>query len=300
MQSETFVREKIEAMKTRQGFLAALDQSGGSTPGALEKYGIPHTEYSTDAERDALIHEMRERIITSPSFAGEKILGAILFWDTMMATLNQKPLPQQLWNDLKVLSFLKIDVGMEDVNDGVQLLKSIPEMEEKLLTALNLGVCGTKMRSVIHQASKSGIEEIVDQQFEVGETIARFGLIPIIEPEVNIKNLDKKECENILVGKIHKRLDAFPDELDVALKLSLPEENDLYKDLIAHPNVTRVTALSGGYDQKEACKKLKGNSGMIASFSRAFTEGLNKHQTTEEFNFTLQSSINRIFEASIT
>ena len=300
MPDETLIEEKIKAMKTKNGFLAALDQSGGSTPGALMNYGIPPSEYTTDTERDALVHEMRVRIINAPDFNGQKILGAILFWDTMLAALNETPLPQYLWEELDVLSFLKIDVGMAEENDGVQMLKTIPEMEERLIMAIKLGVCGTKMRSVIQRASKSGINELVMQQFDIGQTIARFGLVPIIEPEVNIANADKGECEAILKEAILNQLDSLPEDLPVALKLTLPEESNAFADLIAHPKVIRVTALSGGYDRNEACQRLEQNSGMIASFSRALTEGLKKDQTDKEFNTTLNKSIDQIYQASIT
>ncbi len=292
--------EKVKVMRTRNGFIAALDQSGGSAPGVLKNYGIPRTEYSTDEERDALIHTMRIRIMQAPTFNGHRILGTILFWDTMISELNDKPLPQFLWENLKVLSFLKIDAGMEDEHDSVQLLKPIPDMEERLITAVNLGVCGTKMRSVINRATRSGINELVAQQFEVGKIIAKFGLIPIIEPEVTISSPDKAECEEILVDEIMDNLNGLDNQETAALKLTLPEIPNIYRDIASHKNVARVTALSGGYSQDEACRRLGENAGMIASFSRAFTEGLNVSQGGKEFNAVLDSSIERIFQASIT
>lgn len=293
-------QQQREKISNGQGFIAALDQSGGSTPKALKHYGIEENAYKTDAEMFALVHEMRTRIITAPAFSGDKIIGAILFEKTMDESIKGVPTAKFLWEELNVVPFLKIDQGLAEEKDGVQLMKPIPGLENLLKRAKQAGIFGTKMRSVIKKASQSGIAAVVAQQFEVGQTILDHGLVPIIEPEVDIHSADKTACERILKAEILKHLDTLPDDRQVMLKLTLPEEAGFYGDLIAHDRVLRVVALSGGYDLEEACDRLARNDGMIASFSRALTNDLKVSQSDKEFNTALQTVIDKIYEASVT
>ncbi|SAL36067.1 Fructose-bisphosphate aldolase class 1 [Caballeronia terrestris] len=292
--------EKMLAqMAEKQGFIAALDQSGGSTPGALRQYGIAEDAYNGDAEMFKLMHEMRVRIITAPSFTGEKVIGAILFEATMDGQANGKPVPAFLWEDRGVVPFLKVDKGLEAEADGVQLMKPNPGLDALLERAAKLGIFGTKMRSVIHQANEKGIAAVVKQQFEVGAQIIGHGLVPILEPEVSIKSPDKKGAERILRDELLKGLEALPESSQVMIKLTIPDETDLYRPLIEHPRVVRVVALSGGYSRSDACKRLAENHGMIASFSRALINELKKSMSDEEFNKTLADSIDEIYGASV-
>jgi fructose-bisphosphate aldolase, class I len=291
--------DKMQAqISSKDGFIAALDQSGGSTPGALRLYGIPETAYSGDAEMFKLMHQMRVRIMTSPAFTGKKVIAAILFERTMDGDAEGKPVPSFLWEDRSVVPFLKVDKGLEAENDGVSLMKAMPGLDTLLERAVKLGVFGTKMRSVINLPSKSGIAAVVAQQFEIGDQIARHGLMPIIEPEVSIKSPDKKGAEAILRDEITAQLDALPTGRKVMLKLTIPSVPDFYEPLIKHKNVARVVALSGGYKRDEACKLLAENHGMIASFSRALAEDLKAQMSDTEFNASLGHSIDEIFEAS--
>jgi fructose-bisphosphate aldolase class I len=285
-------------MSGKGGFIAALDQSGGSTPGALRLYGIPDTAYSGDAEMFKKMHEMRVRIMTAPAFTGEKVLGAILFERTMDGFVEETPVPTFLWKDRGVIPFLKVDKGLEAEKDGVQLMKPIPELDPLLARAVKLGVFGTKMRSVIGHASPAGIAAIVAQQFEIGAQISAHGLIPIIEPEVSIKAPDKAAAEEILKAEIKKSLDALPSGTKVMLKLTIPDAPDLYADLMGHPGIVRIVALSGGYTRADACKKLAHNHGMIASFSRALVEELRYQMTDAEFTAALAEAIDEIYAAS--
>lgn len=290
-------RDKI---RRGRGFIAALDQSGGSTPKALRNYGIADSEYSNDTEMFDKIHEMRSRIITSPSFGGDRIIGAILFDNTMDRQIGGKNSVEYLWDDKQVVSFLKVDKGLAEESDGVRMMKPIPDLDALLQRGREHGVVGTKMRSFITQPDPAGVEAIVEQQFEIGHTIIAAGLIPILEPEVDIHSPGKAEAEQLLRDGIRARLDGLATDQKVMLKLTLPEEDDFYADLIAHPNVVRVAALSGGYTREEATDRLARQHGMIASFSRALTEGLEVGQSQEEFDKTLDQSIQSIFEASIT
>jgi len=283
---------------TAGGFIAALDQSGGSTPGALKAYGIPETAYNGEEEMYARMHEMRVRIITSPSFTGDKVIGAILFERTMDGEANGQPVPTFLWKERGVVPFLKVDKGLEKEENGVSLMKPIPGLDALLERAAKLGVYGTKERSVINLPNKDGIAAIVKQQFELGAQIARHGLMPILEPEVLIKSPDKKACEAILRDEIARHLDALPAGEKVMLKLTIPAEPDFYKDLIAHEKVERVVALSGGYSRKEACERLAKNHGMIGSFSRAMLEDLRHQMSDAEFDAALKQSIDEIYAAS--
>jgi fructose-bisphosphate aldolase class I len=282
----------------KHGFIAALDQSGGSTPGALRQYGISDTAYSGDAEMFKLMHEMRVRIITAPAFIGAKVIGAILFEGTMDGKAQQKPVPTFLWEERGVIPFLKVDKGLEAENDGVSLMKPIPGLDPLLARAVTLGVFGTKMRSVINLASKSGIAAIVKQQFDIGAQIATHGLMPILEPEVSIKSPDKSGAEAVLLAELTKHLDAVPEGRQVMLKLTLPDVPDLYLPLVTHKRVARVVALSGGYTRADACKRLAAQHGVIASFSRALTEGLQHSMSDAEFNAALAKSIDAIYQAS--
>jgi fructose-bisphosphate aldolase class I len=291
--------EKMMAqISSKGGFIAALDQSGGSTPGALRLYGIPDSAYSGDAEMFKLMHEMRVRIMTAPAFTGEKVIGAILFERTMDGEAQGKPVPSFLWEDRSVIPFLKVDKGLEVENDGVSLMKPISGLDALLERAVKLGVFGTKMRSVINLPSKSGIAAVVKQQFDIGAQICAHGLVPIIEPEVSIKSPDKKGAEAILLQELTRHLDALPSDRTVMLKLTIPTVADLYEGLTKHPRVARVVALSGGYTRADACKLLAANHGMIASFSRALTEGLTVSMSDEEFNTALGRSIDEIYQAS--
>jgi fructose-bisphosphate aldolase, class I len=285
-------------MSGKGGFIAALDQSGGSTPGALRLYGIPDSAYSGDAEMFKLIHEMRVRIMTAPAFTGAKVIAAILFEQTMDGQAQDKPVPAFLWEERGVVPFLKVDKGLEAENDGVSLMKPMPALDALLARALKLGVFGTKMRSVINLPSNQGIAAVVAQQFDVAAQIAGHGLMPIIEPEVSIKSPDKAGAEAILLAELTKKLDALPDGRQVMLKLTIPEVPDFYSALTNHKHVARVVALSGGYTRAEACRRLTANHGMIASFSRALTEGLTHSMSDAEFNTALAASIDEIYRAS--
>jgi len=295
----TFNQQKAK-FQTQTGFIAALDQSGGSTPKALRLYGVPETAYSNDEEMMDLIHEMRTRIITSPAFNGDRILAAILFEATMDREIKGTPTAEYLWEAKKVVPILKVDKGLADEADGVQLMKPMPKLDELLARAKAKGIFGTKMRSVIKQASASGIKAIVDQQFEIGRQIVAAGLVPIIEPEVDIHCPDKAAAEELLKAELIKQLDALPEGDMVMLKLTLPEKDNLYADCIEHPRVLKVVALSGGYSRDEANERLARQNGMVASFSRALTEGLSAQQSDEEFNAMLDASIESIYQASKT
>ena len=294
------MKEKIEKMRNGKGFIAALDQSGGSTPKALKLYGIEESAYKNDAEMFDLIHQMRTRIIKSPAFNEHKILGAILFEQTMDNKIDGKYTAEYLWEEKRILPFLKVDKGLENLDeDGVQLMKPISNLADLLKRANEHHVFGTKMRSVVKKASKTGIARIVDQQFEVAAQIIAAGLIPIIEPEVDINIADKAEAEAILREEILKHLDKLPATSDVMLKLTLPTVANFYEPLTKHPRVVRVVALSGGYSREKANEILAKNHGVIASFSRALSEGLSAQQSDAEFNKTLADSIEGIYEASI-
>jgi len=282
----------------RDGFIAALDQSGGSTPGALRLYGIPDSAYSGDAEMFKLMHEMRVRIMTAPAFTGAKVIATILFEGTMDGEVRGKPTPAFLWEERGVVPFVKIDKGLEAEKDGVQLMRPMPELDALLTRAVKLGVFGTKMRSVINLASKDGIAAVVAQQFAVAAQIAGHGLMPIIEPEVSIKSPDKAGAEAILLAELTRNLDARPDGPRVMFKLTLPDAPDLYLPLTKHRRVTRVVALSGGYTRADACKRLSANHGVIASFSRALVEELKHSMSDAEFEAALARSIDEIYRAS--
>jgi fructose-bisphosphate aldolase, class I len=299
MATDKMTTQKMTAqMSGKDGFIAALDQSGGSTPGALRLYGIPDSAYSGDAEMFQLMHAMRVRIMTAPAFTGAKVIGAILFEGTMDGQSRGKPVPAFLWEDRSVVPFVKVDKGLEAENDGVSLMKPIPGLDTLLDRAVRLGVFGTKMRSVINLPSKQGIAAVVAQQFEVAAQIAEHGLMPIIEPEVSIKSPDKAGAEAILLTELQRRLDALPGGQQVMLKLTIPEVPDLYAALINHKRVARVVALSGGYERDDACKRLAANHGMIASFSRALVEGLKHSLSDDEFDAKLAKSIDEIYQAS--
>jgi fructose-bisphosphate aldolase class I len=292
-------QEMMERMASGKGFIAALDQSGGSTPKALRGYGIPDDAWSNDDEMFGLIHQMRVRIITSPVFTGEKVLAAILFEKTMDGQADGKPVPSVLAKR-GVVPFIKIDKGLEEEADGVQLMKPMPGLDALLSRAKGLGMFGTKERSVIHSADPQGIAAIVAQQFEVGKQVLAAGLMPILEPEYSIKAPDRREGEEILKAEIVKNLNALPDGLKVMLKLSIPIVPDIFEPLIGHPRVLRVVALSGGYTRPEACAELAKNHGMIASFSRALLEDLRVDMSDDEFDAALASAIDEIYRASIT
>ncbi len=291
--------DKMMAQISGQGgFIAALDQSGGSTPGALRLYGIPDSAYSGDAEMFRLMHEMRVRIMTAPAFIGAKVIAAILFEGTMDGQAQEKPVPAFLWEERGVIPFLKVDKGLEAENDGVNLMKPMPALDALLARAVKLGVFGTKMRSVINLPSKDGIAAVVTQQFEVAAQIAEHGLMPIIEPEVSIKSPDKAGAEAILLAELTRKLAAVPDGPQVMLKLTIPNVPDFYSALTNHKRVARVVALSGGYTRADACKRLSANHGMIASFSRALTEDLRHSMSDAAFDATLAKSIDEIYRAS--
>jgi fructose-bisphosphate aldolase class I len=291
-------QQQHDKVQSGQGFIAALDQSGGSTPGALRLYGIPDSAYSGDAEMFRLIHEMRVRIMTAPAFTGDKVIAAILFEQTMDGQAQDRPVPAFLWEDRGVVPFLKVDKGLESENDGVSLMKPMPALDALLARAVKLGVFGTKMRSVINLPSKAGIAAVVAQQFDVAAQIAGHGLMPIIEPEVSIKSPDKAGAEAILLAELTRCLDALPDGRQVMLKLTIPEVPDFYSALTSHKRVARVVALSGGYTRADACRRLAANHGMIASFSRALTEGLTRSMSDAEFDAALATSIDEIYRAS--
>lgn len=288
--------EKIQS----DGFIAALDQSGGSTPKALRQYGVAESEYSGDDEMFDKVHEMRTRIITSPCFGGDRVMGAILFEGTMDREIGGKGSAAYLWEERNVVPFLKVDKGLADEADGVQLMKPIPGLDATLARAKEKGVFGTKMRSVIKVANEAGVKAIVDQQFEVGNQILAAGLMPILEPEIDINSPSKAEAEALLKANILEHLGKLPAGKQIMLKLTLPEQAGFYDDLVKHPGVLRVVALSGGYSREEANERLAANKGVVASFSRALAEGLSAQQSAEDFNATLNSSIESIFQASKT
>jgi fructose-bisphosphate aldolase class I len=291
-------QEQLEKVRTGDGFIAALDQSGGSSPKALRLYGVDESQYANDEEMFDRIHEMRARIIKSPAFTGDRILGAILFENTMDRQIDGRDTGDVLWSK-GVVPFLKVDQGLAAAADGVQVMKPIGGLDELLKRAVDKGMFGTKMRSVIAEANEQGVDAVVRQQFEIGRQILDAGLVPIIEPEVDIHSPTKAEAEVLLEAAIRAELDQLGDQ-QVMLKLTIPSEDDFYRGLIEHPNVLRVVALSGGYSREDACERLSRNRGMIASFSRALTEGLTAQQSDEEFDATLAAAIDRIFAASIT
>ncbi len=292
--------EKMAAqMGEGQGFIAALDQSGGSTPKALRLYGVSEDAYEGEEEMFAEIHAMRARIITAPDFTSEKVIGAILFERTMRGEVEGTPVAKLLWESRGIVPFLKIDKGLEDKENGVQLMKPIPGLPELLQEAKGMGIFGTKERSVVHEANADGIAAIVKQQFEVGKVVTDAGLVPILEPEVDINAPDKAEAEAMLKAEIARYLDRLPESETVMLKLTIPTEAGLYDDLADHPRVLRVVALSGGYSTDDACERLAKQGKMIASFSRALTEGLSKQQSDPEFNAALGQNIDKIHAASV-
>ena len=286
-------------MAGKGGFIAALDQSGGSTPGALRQYGISDDAYHGETEMFRLIHDMRVRIITSPAFTGDRVIGAILFEGTMNGAVESKPTPCYLWQERGVVPFVKVDKGLEAEIDSVRLMKPMPELDVLLKRATGLGVYGTKMRSLINGASRTGIAAIVQQQFEIGRRIAEHGLMPIIEPEVSIKAPGKEAAEEMLRDEIHRRLDALEGNGKVMLKLTIPSVPDLYAPLIRHARVQRVVALSGGYSRHEACRLLATNHGMIASFSRALIDHLRASMNDTAFDAALREAIDEIYQASV-
>ena len=290
--------EQLRTMKTRPGFVAALDQSGGSTPKALAAYGIPPGSWSNDDQMFVLVHQMRTRVMTSPAFDGDRIIGAILFEDTMDRDVNGKPSADYLWEVKRVVPFLKVDKGLAEEKNGVQLMKPIPSVAALLNKAKSSRIFGTKMRSLVHQANADGIREIVAQQFELASPIIAAGLVPIIEPEVSIKSPEKAQAEELLKAGILEKLNQLAADELVFLKLTLPEKDDFYSELVAHPNVIRVLALSGGYSREEADDRLRRNRGVIASFSRALLDGLSAGQSNSEFDAVLNNAIESIFQAS--
>ena len=290
--------QQIQKFRTQDGFIAALDQSGGSTPKALRLYGVPETAYSGEEEMYRMVHAMRTRIITSPAFNGDRILAAILFENTMDREIEGRSTADYLWNVKRVAPMLKIDKGLADEVDGVQLMKPNPGLDALLDKAKSKGIFGTKMRSVVQKANAGGIQQVVDQQFEVARQIIAKKLVPIVEPEVDIHCPDKAAAEKLLKAALLKGLDALPANDLVILKLTLPEEDNLYLDCIRHRNVLKVVALSGGYPREESNARLARQTGMVASFSRALSEGLSAQQTDDEFNNTLNASIQSIFAAS--
>ena len=292
--------QQQQQMKTHPGFIAALDQSGGSTPKALHQYGIKEGAWSNDDEMFTIVHRMRARIITSPSFSGKRIIAAILFEDTMNRDIAGKPTASYLWNEKQVVPFLKVDKGLASEQDGVQLMKPMPGLAALLDTAKKKGMFGTKMRSVIKEANAAGIKAVVSQQFEIARQIISAGLIPIIEPEVDIRCPEKAKAEQLLKEAILQELSQLPAGQLVMLKLTIPDQDDFYQDFIRHPKVLRVVALSGGYTREEANRRLRRNHGLIASFSRALVEGLSAQQSDAEFNAMLDKSIQSIFDASNT
>ncbi|GIP63989.1 fructose bisphosphate aldolase [Virgibacillus pantothenticus] len=292
-------QQQLEKMKNGKGFIAALDQSGGSTPKALAAYGIKEDAYSNEDEMFDLVHEMRTRIITSPAFDSNYILGAILFEQTMDREIEGMYTGDYLAEKKGIVPFLKVDKGLAEESDGVQLMKPIPDLKALLKRATERHIFGTKMRSVIKDANPEGIKAVVDQQFEIGKQIIAAGLVPIIEPEVDINSPEKEKCEELLKAEILRHLNSLNESELVMLKLTIPTVPNTYKELIEHPNVVRVVALSGGYSRDEANAKLKENDGLIASFSRALSQDLNVNQTDEEFNQALQQAVKSIYEASI-
>ncbi|CUH76969.1 fructose bisphosphate aldolase [Tropicibacter naphthalenivorans] len=298
MSTDTFAQMAAQ-MTNGKGFIAALDQSGGSTPKALGLYGVTEDMYDGEEAMFAEIHAMRTRIIKAPDFTKDKVLGAILFERTMRGEVDGKPTAKALWEDRGIVPFLKIDKGLDDKANGVQMMKPIPGLEDTLKEAATFGIFGTKERSVIHEANPEGIKAVVAQQFEVGKTVVSCGMVPIIEPEVDINSATKSEAEAILKAEITAQLDALADDQNVMLKLTIPNEAGLYDDLADHPRVLRVVALSGGYTTDDACARLSKQPKMIASFSRALAEGLSKQQSDEEFNAALGANIDKIYQASL-
>ena len=294
----TLFKEQLEKVQTRPGFIAALDQSGGSTPHALRAYGIKEGAWSNEAEMFAIVHQMRTRIIASPSFTGERILGAILFENTMDRTIEGQPSADYQWNVKRVVPFLKVDQGLAEEKDGVQLMKPMPALADLLEKAKTKRIFGTKMRSFIKQANPAGIRDIVSQQFETARRIIAAGFVPVIEPEVDIHCPEKAKAEALLKAAIFEALRTLRAEQLVMLKITLPEQDDFYADLVSHPNVVKVVVLSGGYSREECLNRLRRNHGIVASFSRALLAGLSAQQTEEEFNALLDRSIESIFEAS--
>lgn len=293
-------QKQFDVVKNGKGFIAALDQSGGSTPKALALYGVSEASYQTDEEMFDLVHKMRSRIVTSPAFTSDYIIGAILFEQTMDRKVEGKYTPDYLWEEKGIVPFLKVDKGLADESNGVQLMKPNPGLDDLLKRANERNIFGTKMRSVVKEANREGIRQVVDQQFEVGKQILAADLVPIIEPEVDININDKAEAEAILKEEILRQLEQLSEDQNVMLKLSIPTENNFYRELIEHPRVIRVVALSGGYPRDEANERLRANNGLIASFSRALSEGLNDHQSDEEFNKTLKESVQQIYDASVS
>lgn len=291
-------QKQLQRIKNDSGFIAALDQSGGSTPKALENYGVSGDEYDNDDAMFDLVHEMRARIMTCDTFDNERVLGAILFEDTMDREVNGKPTANYLWEDKNIVPFLKVDKGLAEQMSGVQVMRPMPDLDALLDKAKNYPVFGTKMRSVIYEPNVDGIELVVQQQFDVAKQIISKGLMPIVEPEVDINSVKKHECEVIMKTSILHNLERLNGDQQVMLKLTLPEEAGFYQELIDHPKVLKVVALSGGYSRSVACDKLEENPGMIASFSRAFTEGLSKQQSDKEFADTIDASIDEIYKAS--
>ena len=300
MKSNGLNEQELEKMKSHPGFIAALDQSGGSTPKALGLYGIKEGAWSNEDEMFAIVHQMRTRMITSPAFNGERIIGAILFENTMDRDIHKQPTANYLWNVKGVVPFLKVDKGLEAEKDGVQLMKPIPELSALLEKAKSKRIFGTKMRSVIKQANAAGIKDIVNQQFELAGQITAAGLMPIVEPEVDIHCPEKAKAEELLKAAILEKLNQLPQGQQVMLKLTLPAQDNFYADFVKHPKVLRVVALSGGYSLDEANNRLRRNHGVVASYSRALAEGLSAQQSVAEFNATLDKSIQSIFEASKT
>ena len=300
MNAPSLNEQQQRKIKTQPGFLAALDQSGGSTPKALRDYGIKEDAWSDEEQMFALVHRMRARIIASPSFNGDRILGAILFEGTMDRDIEGQPTADYLWNQKRVVPFLKVDKGLANESDGVQLMKPMPALAALLEKAKAKRIYGTKMRSVINQANGAGIKAVVRQQFEVAAEILAAGLMPIIEPEVNIHCPDKKGAEALLKAALIEKLNSLPADQVVMVKLTLPEQDDFHADLVKHPRVLKVVALSGGYSREEGDDRLRRNHGVVASFSRALIEGLSAQQSDAEFEAMLDSSIQSIYEASIT
>ncbi len=292
--------DQLRRITDEVGFIAALDQSGGSTPKALKAYGVEESEYSGDEEMFAKVHEMRSRIITSPVFTGERVMGAILFENTMDRQIEGIDTGDFLWNEKGIVPFIKVDKGLADEADGAQVMKPMPELDELLSRSVEKNMFGTKMRSVIKMANEVGVGAVVDQQFEIGHQILGHGLVPIIEPEVDINSPEKATAEALLRDAIAAQLDSVGDDQVVMLKLTLPEEANFYADLIAHPKVAKVVALSGGYSRDEANRRLSENNGMVASFSRALAEGLFAQQSADEFDATLNATVQSIYDASAT
>ncbi len=296
----TSFNQQIEKIKSQPGFIAALDQSGGSTPKALANYGVGADAFTNDDEMYQLVHEMRTRIVTSPGFNGERIMGAILFENTMDRKIDGHDTAEYLWETKNVVPFLKVDKGLGDEINGVQLMKSMPDLDNLLARAREKGVFGTKMRSVIKTANTEGVNAVVDQQFKIGIRIVEAGLVPIIEPEVDIHSPEKSQAEILLKDALLTHLNRLGEDQFVMLKLTLPEQDNFYDACIDHPNILKVVALSGGYSREEANRRLANNNGLVASFSRALTEGLSAQQSDDEFNAMLDGAIESIFQASCT